>query len=208
MKSVGTLILTLLVQRISCYSVEVSSGGSECFSVTATTGMPCSGSFEVLADDPTPLSITVTGPSPHHESYHESKFSGQGALDSDQTEGVFNFEAKEEGDYTLCIKNGDENDHDGEDRLVAFTFRTSESAQRDYQYNGLDAELDELKMSLDLLVDHQSFMNQREDVHKRSLENMNMKVLFWTILEAVILVGMAIWQITYISKFFETKRRM
>jgi len=33
-------------------------------------------------------------------------------------------------------------------------------------------------------------------------------VLCWTILEAVILIAMTVWQIYYISSFFETKRRL
>ena len=59
-----------------------------------------------------------------------------------------------------------------------------------------------------MLKDHQSYMNQREDMHKLTLESINVKVICWTVLEAVILLAMAAWQISYIRSFFETKRRL
>ena len=72
----------------------------------------------------------------------------------------------------------------------------------------LQSELADLKEGLELLKDHQSYMNQREDVHKATLESVNTKVLCWTVLEAVILVAMAMWQTLYIRSFFEIKRRL
>jgi hypothetical protein len=91
---------------------------------------------------------------------------------------------------------------------VAFNFRAVANGQKDYEYAGLDSELAALRLGLDSLRDHQSYMNQRENVHKMTLESINTKVLCWTILEAVILIAMTVWQIYYISSFFETKRRL
>jgi len=51
-------------------------------------------------------------------------------------------------------------------------------------------------------------MNQRERVHQEALEIINQKVVFWTVIEAVVVIGVAYWQLRYISTFFETKRRM
>jgi hypothetical protein len=77
-----------------------------------------------------------------------------------------------------------------------------------YEYAGLETEINDMKLGLELLKDHQSYMNQREDVHRATLDAINTKVLCWTILEAIILIGMAVWQISYISGFFETKRKL
>ena len=66
----------------------------------------------------------------------------------------------------------------------------------------------ELREGLDMLKDHQSYMNQREDVHKDILDSINTKVLTWTFVEAFFLLAMALWQISYISNFFETKRKL
>jgi hypothetical protein len=63
-------------------------------------------------------------------------------------------------------------------------------------------------IGFEIFKDHQSYMNQREDIHKATLESINNKVLFWTILESIILVVMAYLQIRYIAQFFETKRKL
>ena len=190
-------------------SVSVKPGSMECFIVTASTGTHCFGSFQILSSDPEPISITVVGPAPAHTMYHESRYRGTGAIDTDETEGSFAFDADLEGDYNLCISNGNPQNHDGHEKLVAFNFRTVDSTgDTDYEFASLQSDLLELQKGLTFLKDHQSFMNQREDVHKTTLESTNVKVLCWTVVEAVILVGMMLWQLTYISKFFETKRKL
>ncbi len=127
----------------------------------------------------------------------------------DETEGTFSFTTQESGDYHLCIKNYDIwNGGDVTNKLIAFNFRSLQANNQDYQYLGIDTELSELRHGLNYLKDHQSYMNQREDVHKTVVDSINNKVLFWTFLEAIILIGMTIWQISYISNFFEVKRRL
>ena len=58
------------------------------------------------------------------------------------------------------------------------------------------------------MKDHQNFMNQREHLHASVLDSINAKVVVWNVVEALILVGMAFWQVAYISRFFETTRKM
>jgi hypothetical protein len=38
------------------------------------------------------------------------------------------------------------------------------------------------------------------------MESISSKVLIWTVVEALVLIGVAVWQVVYISKFFEVKR--
>ena len=98
--------------------------------------------------------------------------------------------------------------NDGHSRTVAFNFRCHEIGDESYEYAGLEADISELREGLDMLKDHQSYMNQREDVHKDILDSINTKVLTWTFVEAFFLLAMALWQISYISNFFETKRKL
>lgn len=108
----------------------------------------------------------------------------------------------------MCISNGNQENNDGIERLVAFNFRAVPQGEHDYEFVGLQSELTDLSEGLELLKDHQSYMNQREDVHKDTLESINMKLICWTILEVTILISMALWQIMYIRSFFEIKRRI
>jgi hypothetical protein len=149
----------------------------------------------------------------HYEKKKSNYDNGEERLESEggpeaSSEGVFSFDAEFSGDHTLCFSNGDKDDNDGVSRLIGFNFRHSPAGQQDYKFVGLQSELEDLSQGLDLLVDHQSYMNQREDVHKEALESINTKVICWTVLEAVILISMALWQITYIKSFFEIQRRL
>lgn len=191
-------------------SVSVDPGKMECFILSANSGMPSFGSFEVLSPDPEPISVTVVGPAPAHKLYHESKYHGPNALDEDQTEGSFAFDADVTGDYEMCIANGNPHHNDGQPKLVAFNFRLVEGGggDADYEYASMQSELLDLHRGLIFLKDHQSFMNQREHVHKNTLESINFKVQCWTVLESIFLIGMSFWQIGNLSTFFETKRKI
>jgi hypothetical protein len=191
------------------YSVTLEPSEEQCFFVTAEQDDTCAGSFEVITPNPAPIIVTVTGPEPARTVHFESR-QGEGVdakTDKELSEGSFQFEAEEAGDYVMCISNGKE-DADGVVRIVAFNFRTSQQEEGDYEYNGIDQELSEMRQGLELLRDHQSYMGQREDVHREAMDSINTKVLVWTIMEAIILIGMSFWQISYIRSFFETKRRL
>eukprot|EP00603_Paraphysomonas_imperforata_P012940 CAMPEP_0114466498 /NCGR_PEP_ID=MMETSP0104-20121206/9100_1 /TAXON_ID=37642 ORGANISM="Paraphysomonas imperforata, Strain PA2" /NCGR_SAMPLE_ID=MMETSP0104 /ASSEMBLY_ACC=CAM_ASM_000202 /LENGTH=216 /DNA_ID=CAMNT_0001639859 /DNA_START=45 /DNA_END=695 /DNA_ORIENTATION=- len=204
------MVVILLLDSANCLSTSVDAGKMECFILTAAAGMPCFGSFEILSPDPEPLSITLTGPAPTHKLYHESKYRGPNALGDDQTEGSFAFDADTDGDYELCIANGNPHNNDGQPKLVAFNFRLVEGGggDADYEYASMQSELLDLHRGLIFLKDHQSFMNQREHVHKSTLESINFKVQCWTVLESIILIAVSFWQIGNLSTFFETKRKM
>ena len=201
------LVCCALWRRSAGYSIEIESGDSHCFIVNAAVGIPCTGSFEVITPDPEPIVVRVTGPK--NKLHYESKYKGDDLGEQNLSEGSFQFDAEADGDYKMCISNGDkETGGDGVLRTIAFNFRAVPTGQKDYEYAGLDSELAALRLGLDSLRDHQSYMNQREDVHKLTLESINTKVLCWTILESVILIAMTVWQIAYIKSFFETKRRL
>jgi len=204
-----SILFTLfcLCVKVLSYSVDILPGGKECFIVLANEGVPVTGSFEVIHPDAKYISVNVTN---SHGFIHYSQVpKKEDAEDKeDPSEGFFSFDAEVPGEHKFCISNGNDNDNDGIPRLIAFNFRASPEGEQDYQFAGLQSEIGDLKEGLELLRDHQSYMNQREDVHKETLESINTKVLCWTILEAFILVAMAIWQIMYIRSFFETKRKM
>lgn len=203
----GLCSLILFPHGAWSYSVDISGGDKRCFLVSAFPGFSCTGSYEIISPDPKPIIVSVNGPSPKNFLHFEAKFN-PGEPDKDLSEGSFQFDTDLEGYYSLCFANGDEENNDGASRTVAFNFRAIALGEEDYESSTFRRELVSLKESLYFLKDHQAFMNQREDFHKESLDNINLKVLLWTILEAVILLGMAIWQITYIQGFFETKRRI
>lgn len=205
------LFIFIFFQQVNSYSIDILPGQNECFIVMASIGNPITGSFEVIHPDAKFISVTVTGPKGflHYEKKPKSEEKKEGEEEEeDSSEGFFSFDAELNGEHTICIANGSEENNDGQSRLIAFNFRATAEGEQDYQFVGLRSELTDLQEGLDLLKDHQSYMNQREDVHKDTLESINTKVLMWTVFEAIILVGISIWQIVYIRSFFEIKRRL
>jgi hypothetical protein len=203
---VRSILVAAIIATASAYSVEVKPGHASCFIVKAVVGVPITGTYEVIMPDPDHIRVKVKGPTGF---VHFDKKPSVEAEDKEtDSEGFFSFDSEIEGDYEMCIHNGSILKHDGIPRIVAFNFRAVPQGQQDYQFVGLQTELTDLSEGLNLLKDHQSYMNQREDVHKITLDSINMKVMCWTVLEAVILVAMSFWQIMYIRSFFETKRRL
>ncbi len=198
----------IFASKIQSYSIEIKSGVSDCFIVKTVTGVPITGSYEVIHPDPEYIGVTVKGPKGYVHFERIAPFLDTTGKEEDASEGFFSFDSEIEGDYTMCFSNGNDEQNDGVSRIVAFNFRAVAVGEQDYQFVGLQSELADLKEGLELLKDHQSYMNQREDMHKLTLESINVKVICWTVLEALILVAMAAWQISYIRSFFETKRRM
>jgi hypothetical protein len=208
-KFIIVLVLAAVVAVVNSYSVEVKSGTSSCFIVKTVVGVPITGTYEVIMPDAKYISVKVKGPNGfvHFEKKSSSPSEEENDKEAD-SEGFFSFDSELEGDYEMCISNGNILTNDGIPRLVAFNFRAVAQGQQDYEFVGLQSELTDLSEGLNLLKDHQSYMNQREDVHKITLDSINTKVLCWTVLEAVILIAMSFWQIMYIRSFFETKRRL
>ena len=200
------LVFSACVILSNAYSVQVLAGQKSCFIVKAVVGVPITGTYEVIMPDAKHIRVKVKGPTGF---VHFDKKPQEDAEDKEtDSEGFFSFDSEIEGDYEMCIHNGGPLKNDGKPRMVAFNYRAVPQGQQDYQFVGLQTELTDLSEGLELLKDHQSYMNQREDVHKLTLDSINMKVLCWTVLEAVILIAMSLWQIMYIRSFFETKRRL
>jgi len=164
----------LAISPIVSYSIELSAGKTECFYLTSyDVKSTIYGSFEVISTDPKPIVVVVKGPKMIHFQ-SEYKDTGetlteeeQEALDKSLSEGSFSFDSEVEGDFSLCLSNGNSENNDGLSRIVAFNYRISTVIKnKDYEYSGIESELSDLKEGLNRLKDHQSYMNQREDVHK------------------------------------------
>jgi hypothetical protein len=207
------VIVFVYLQTLDAYSIKLESGQKECFSIDLKVGQPCSGSYEVITEDAEPIIVTVIGPDGqlHYQSGSSAEDAKKDPEEDADSGDAFQFDAEVEGEYTMCL-NFDKNLGDNSDnqlsRTLAFNFRATNSRGSSGEYNGLESELDALQRGLDSLKDHHAYMSQREDVHKNELDKINFQVLCWTVLESVILIATAIWQISYIGSFFETKRRL
>jgi len=118
--------------------------------------------------------------------------------------------------------NYDYDNKDGELRTIGFTLRVrpkegTESSEfqsaKTEQENAADAHhvklvnmSNQLRDKLELLLDHQEYIKSREATHRHVVEETFTLVMKWTMLEALVLVVVACSQVSYLKKFFETKR--
>jgi len=49
-------------------------------------------------------------------------------------------------------------------------------------------------------------MKMREQTHRNTSESTNGRVLWWSVFECLLLIGMSCWQIFYLRRLFEVKR--
>lgn len=64
-----------------------------------------------------------------------------------------------------------------------------------------------LNAGLGLIQNQQKHLRTREREHRDTAEKANSRVLWWSLLEILILVGISVLQVYYLKRFFETRSR-
>jgi hypothetical protein len=63
-----------------------------------------------------------------------------------------------------------------------------------------------LNTNLDTVKDTQSYLKAKNLIHMHVVESTNNRVMWWSCIEALILVCMVMWQMSYIRRAFEVRR--
>jgi hypothetical protein len=192
------------------FSVSVVPGTEECiiFRTPANRESIISASFDCLDDDLDADTLTVsvidndTGESLWEASRgaHEATFS----MD----------DVKRGTRYALCFQNNHD-DEEEETLTVGFNIRvTSPPRTLPDAELGPDGQraLKLVKQSTKILqdwenlMDHFDFLRNREAVHKKLTDGILNRITRWNQIEAFLVIGMALGQVMYWRKFFETRR--
>lgn len=70
----------------------------------------------------------------------------------------------------------------------------------------VQSELRNLNAALRTVRDEHAFLMEREVKHRDVAMNTNRRVMWWFILQLVMLAGVCYWQIRSLKGFFETRR--
>lgn len=117
----------------------------------------------------------------------------------------------------------DYTNHDGNNRRIGFSIHVhpmagteahklqqekteSDEEKATKQTQKLTDMAVQLKERMEVLLDHQEYIKNRESTHRHVVEQTFTMVMRWTILEAMILISVASAQVFYLKRFFETKR--
>ncbi|KAJ3158279.1 p24 complex component [Geranomyces michiganensis] len=125
---------------------------------------------------------------------------------------TFGFNAEVEGTYVYCFSNK----KDGSaERKLSFTvhgpdelFKIEEKEMKesvDDPTDTIQAELRVLDSGIKAIRDEHAFLIQRERRHRLTADSTNTRVLYWSLVQALALIGVCFFQISYLKRFFEMR---
>lgn len=124
------------------------------------------------------------------------------------SEGKFTIPATSAGIYKICFSNKMST---LTPKIVSFTL-SSETAVDPSKFakidelDPIDSNIAKLSEGLASILAEQNYLKDRERAHRAISEQTNSRLLYWAIFEFAALVGMGLFQIYYLRKFFSIKR--
>jgi len=65
--------------------------------------------------------------------------------------------------------------------------------------------ISQLEEKVKMIADQQAYAISREDVHRKTAESTNVRIIWWTLAEVGCLISLSIFQVYYLKSFFEVK---
>uniref|UniRef100_K3XC84 GOLD domain-containing protein n=1 Tax=Globisporangium ultimum (strain ATCC 200006 / CBS 805.95 / DAOM BR144) TaxID=431595 RepID=K3XC84_GLOUD len=196
------LLLALLLQIATAIHVTIPSSSSECFSVEAEQFKHgISLNYEVLHGVA--------------EWFRAELTDGKGKQIFEQAGPSGRYVAPigdGSGTHTVCFKN--EVRAVG-DVVVGFSFHADDpshevlsnaDATKIKQVQELEDLVYELSVHLDTVKDTQSYMKVIKQHHLQVLESTHSRIVWWSCLEAAVLLALSIWQLAFLRRTLEVRR--
>ena len=170
-----------------------------------------SGSFECIDDDveSRDLSVTLSNPDDGEIFYEAPAGSREGLFQLDESL------VKADTRYALCFGNKDEPDETDNEFDVGFSIHLSYMPRTlKNDEIGPDAEkalllvkkASKILQDWTNMLDHYEYVRNREALHQEMNDAILSRLSRWTYVEALLGVGMAMAQVLYWKRFFETRR--
>jgi len=183
------------------FMVEVAPKSKECFHEHASASDHVQGHFVWAGHEQQHrhdgLRVTVTSPS------------GDPVYDSSDGEkdGSFDYYATMEGMYTICFAN------EQPDAAARVTAKITVGDPPDLiqlakteHLSPIEERIKSLHESMNAVRDLQDQMREQDEAQAKMTRSTRSWLLYFTLLEALILIGVTSWQNLYLKSFFEVKR--
>ncbi|KND04118.1 uncharacterized protein SPPG_01557 [Spizellomyces punctatus DAOM BR117] len=124
----------------------------------------------------------------------------------------FGFNAEAEGKYVYCFGNKMSSMvekrlsfsvHGPDERWKIEELEMKQSI--DDPTETLQSEIRVLDAGIRAIQDEHAFLMQRERRHRQTADSTRSRVLYWTLLQTAVLLGVCYFQVTYLKKFFEMR---
>jgi hypothetical protein len=217
-------LLLLLLHSLAQAAIilRVPPQEEECFVIRAREHSYLTGNWDMLDDElaTDPLTVIVIQPS-NGVVYYRSQIS--------TSEGTFNVKLDSQQKVAVCVQNGlgrkrkpkmnakatekykEKKKHDGYDRtvgLVINVYARDMAVELKATSNKLLGGATDLTRRLKELINHHTYMRNREAKHRELVETTFSHLMTYTCLEAALVIAMALGQILYLRRFLERRRYM
>ena len=199
------LLLLTAALRATGFVFSVAPGSSECFDEHASASDHVSGQWTARIDpmkEAAPPSghwkVVVTSPS------GELVYSVDG-----EKQGSFDYYATAEGKYVVCFNHSGDS---SEGMLhVSAKIRVGDPPDliqlaKTEHLSPIEERIKNLHESMNAVRDLQDQMREQDEAQSKMTRSTRSWLLYFTLIEALVLVATTLWQILYLKSFFEVKR--
>lgn len=116
------------------------------------------------------------------------------------------------GEHVICIHSNSTKWFAGGQLRVHFDIKIGEHAM-DYneiaekeKYTQLQLRIRQLQDQVEQIMKELSYQRYREEKFRATSESTSQRVFWWSIFQAFVVLGLAVWQCTHLKRFFEAKK--
>lgn len=194
----STFFSTLILQA-NCLSFTLSAGNKKCLREEVHKDILVTGEYK-LSDAPIQTHLTVIDTN-GHVLYKKD----------DAQKGKFAFTTDDYDMFEVCFHSQGSHGQ-GIDREISLDVKTGVEAknyddlQKTEKLKPMELELKKLEDLSEAIVNDFAYMRAREEQMRDTNESTSDRVLYFSVFSMLCLVGLAMWQIFYLRRFFIAKK--
>ncbi|KAI9486788.1 MAG: COPII-coated vesicle protein [Benjaminiella poitrasii] len=188
-------LLLLILQNVYTMTIELKPGQVECFYEDLEVGEKITVSYQVGEGGNLDIDFWMQDPS-----------NSIVISTTRTTSNSHSLQANSEGKHTYCFSNEFST---MSSKKVGFNIHESLQKIHDSvkeNTDPLEKEIAELAESIFAIKAQQEYIVVRERQHRDTAESTNARVKWWSIGQLGLLISVCLWQIYYLTRFFEVKR--
>ncbi|KAL1512490.1 hypothetical protein ABEB36_002074 [Hypothenemus hampei] len=195
------LVLLTFVLTVNCISFNLEPNSQKCLKEELQGNVPVIGEFEVSEQPGQRIDYIVTDSKGHILARHE-----------DISKGKLSFNTETYDMYEICFISRVPQNQKGITQLVSLITKHGVET-KNYDVIGdaanlkpIEIELKRLEDLSNAIVQDFAFMRKREEEMRDTNESTNDRVLYFSIISICVLIGLAVWQVLYLRRYFKAKK--
>lgn len=189
-------LFAVTLQKAEAYITTLDAHSEECFFEKAIASTKLGFTFEVIEGGFLDIDVSIFDPD-GNMIHQEPKASS----------GKYTIEANRDGPYKYCFSNKMST---VTPKVVMFSVETARQVQ--HKLSGaqdqekLNDMIKELTNSMTSVKHELEYLSVRDRIHRNVNDSTNSRVIVWTWVEMLILLGVSWGQVVYLKRFFEVRR--